>query len=231
MNIKKSIPNTITCCSLLSGCVAVLLALRGDLQWAAYWVMAAAIFDFCDGLAARTLQAFSPIGKDLDSLSDMVSFGVAPGMIVFRLLEEACQTEPTMGFVPYLAFVIPVFSALRLAKFNIDERQTTSFIGMPVPAHALFWASLAVGAHATLTGGGVHPLALLAMVCMSSWLLVSEIPMFSLKFKDLSWAHNKLRFIFLLLCVVFLALWQVQGLAVCIVWYVLLSVLTARKTA
>ena len=131
MNIKKSIPNTITCCSLLSGCVAVLLALRGDLQWAAYWVMAAAVFDFCDGLAARTLQAFSPIGKDLDSLSDMVSFGVAPGMIVFRLLEEACQTEPTMGFVPYLAFVIPVFSALRLAKFNIDERQTTSFIGMP----------------------------------------------------------------------------------------------------
>ena len=135
------------------------------------------------------------------------------------------------AYFPYLAFLIAVFSGLRLAKFNNDTRQATSFVGLPVPANALFWASLAVGAHAFLTGGGVHPLVLLALVCLSSWLLVSEIPMFSLKFKDLSWTHNKLRFLFLLLCVVFLVLWQVQGLAVCIVWYVLLSVLTARKSA
>ena len=122
------------------------MALKGNLPMATLWVVVAAVFDFCDGFAARSLHAYSPMGKELDSLSDMVSFGVAPGMIAYWLLEQACMTAPALGsaapYIPYLALVIPVFSGLRLAKFNIDERQTTSFIGMPVPAHALFWASI-----------------------------------------------------------------------------------------
>lgn len=230
MNIKKSIPNTITCCSLLSGCVAVLLALRGDLQWAAYWVMAAAVFDFCDGLAARTLQAFSPIGKDLDSLSDMVSFGVAPGMIVFRLLEEACQTEPAMAFVPYLAFVIPVFSALRLAKFNIDERQTTSFIGMPVPAHALFWASIGHALQDAVPVGHIGFIAGVVVVAfLLSFLLVSEVPMFSLKVKSLKWKGNEYRYLLVIWAVVFVASLGVLGIAGAILLYIVLSFFNKGK--
>ncbi len=232
--ITRYIPNTLTCLNLFSGCVAAVMAFQFKYDLALLFIVIGAVFDFFDGLAARALNAHSVIGKDLDSLADDICFGLAPSVVVFSLFREMPYPEWMSGvsaYFPYLAFLIAVFSGLRLAKFNNDTRQTTSFVGLPVPANALFWASLAVGAHATLTGGGVHPLALLAMVCVSSWLLVSEIPMFSLKFKDLSWAHNKLRFLFLLVCVVFLAVWQVQGLAVCIVWYVLLSILTARKSA
>ena len=135
MSIKNSIPNFVTCCSLMSGCIACIMALRGNLPMATLWIVIASVFDFGDGFAARSLHAYSPMGKELDSLSDMVSFGVAPGMIVYWLLEQACMTAPVLGeaagYVPYMALVIPVFSGLRLAKFNIDERQTTSFIGMP----------------------------------------------------------------------------------------------------
>ena len=231
MNIKKSIPNTITCCSLLSGCVAVLLALRGDLQWAAYWVMAAAIFDFCDGLAARTLQAFSPIGKDLDSLADDVSFGVAPSIIIFSLFKEMHYPEALTSiahYLPYTAFLISVFSALRLAKFNNDTRQTSSFVGLPVPANALFWASLVVGNHDWLLSK-CNPICLLILVCLFSWLLVSEIPMFSLKFKNLSWKDNKVSFIFLIICIPLLIFLKILGFAAIIVWYILLSVLTQKR--
>ena len=145
MSIRKHIPNTITCLSLLSGCVASVMALHGNLLSALIWIIIAAVFDFCDGFAARLLKAYSPMGKELDSLSDMVSFGFAPGMVVYWLLGEASTALPFGSlntYIPYLAFVIPTFSGLRLAKFNIDERQTTSFIGLPVPAHALFWASV-----------------------------------------------------------------------------------------
>ena len=232
--ITRHIPNTLTCLNLFSGCVAAVMAFQFKYELALLFIVIGAVFDFFDGLAARALDAHSIIGKDLDSLADDICFGLAPSVVVFSLFREMPYPDGMSGvsaYFPYLAFLIAVFSGLRLAKFNNDTRQATSFVGLPVPANALFWASLAVGAHAFLTGGGVHPLVLLALVCLSSWLLVSEIPMFSLKFKDLSWMHNKLRFLFLLLCVVFLVLWQVQGLAVCIVWYVLLSVLTARKSA
>ena len=208
------------------------MAFQFKYDLALLFIIIGAVFDFFDGLAARALNAHSPIGKDLDSLADDICFGLAPSVVVFSLFREMPYPAWMAGvsaYFPYLAFLIAVFSGLRLAKFNNDTRQTTSFVGLPVPANALFWASLAVGFHAFLTGGGVHPLVLLVGVCLSSWLLVSEIPMFSLKFKDLSWAHNKLRFLFLLLCVALLVLWQVQGLAVCIVWYVLLSVFTGKK--
>ena len=208
------------------------MAFQFKYDLALLFIIIGAVFDFFDGLAARALHVHSVIGKDLDSLADDICFGLAPSVVVFSLFREMPYPAWMAGVsacFPYLAFLIAVFSGLRLAKFNNDTRQTTSFVGLPVPANALFWASLAVGFHAFLTGGGVHPLVLLVGVCLSSWLLVSEIPMFSLKFKDLSWVHNKLRFLFLLLCVAFLAFLQVQGLAVCIVWYVLLSVFTGKK--
>jgi len=137
--IKKHIPNSITCLNLFSGCVAVFLAFKGNYEGAIIAILLAAVFDFFDGFAARLLKAYSPMGKELDSLADMVSFGVAPGAIVFSLLSETNVCE----WLPFLAFLIPVFSGLRLAKFNIDERQTTSFIGLPTPANAIFWAGLA----------------------------------------------------------------------------------------
>lgn len=231
MNIRKHIPNTITCMSLVSGCIATVVALQGDLLWAAIWIIIAAVFDFMDGFAARLLKAYSPMGKELDSLSDMVSFGVAPGMIVFWMLSQASLSLGEIGrYIPYLAFVIPAFSGLRLAKFNIDERQTTSFIGMPVPANALFWAS---------AGYSLAPLAqanpvlfivvTLAVALATSLLLVSEIPMFSLKIKSVAWKGNERRYILVGCAVLFVALFGMLGIAGTILLYLLLSIFNKRQ--
>lgn len=233
MKIKQYIPNTITCCNLVSGCIASVMAFEGHLLYAAAWIIAAAIFDFFDGLAARLLKAYSPLGKELDSLADMVSFGVAPGMILFFLLREAAPALP-LGqcntYVPYLAFVIPAFSGLRLAKFNIDTRQTTSFIGLPVPAHALFWAS---------AGHAVQPLAVanpalftllaIPVAVASSLLLVAEIPMFSLKIKSLSWKGNELRYILAACAVLFTVVWGFLGIAGTILLYIILSIFNRKS--
>lgn len=230
--ITRHIPNTLTCLNLFSGCVAAVMAFQYMYDWALLFIIIGAVFDFFDGMSARLLHVYSNIGKDLDSLADDICFGLAPSVVVFSLFREMPYPLWMSGiasYFPYTAFLIAVFSGLRLAKFNNDTRQTTSFIGLPVPANALFWASFAVGFHTVLTDGSFHPLLLLMIVCLSSWMLVSEIPMFSLKFKDLSWAHNKLRFVFLLFCVIFLAGWQIKGLFLCICWYVLLSLGTCWK--
>ena len=219
MSIRKHIPNTITCLSLLSGCVASVMALHGNLLSALIWIIIAAVFDFCDGFAARLLKAYSPMGKELDSLSDMVSFGFAPGMVVYWLLGEASTALPFGSlntYIPYLAFVIPTFSGLRLAKFNIDERQTTSFIGLPVPAHALFWASV---------GYSVLPVIL---AFITSLLLVSEIPMFSLKVKSLAWKGNELRYILIACAIIFVALWGFLGISGTILLYIVLSIFNKK---
>ena len=230
--ITRYIPNTLTCLNLFSGCVAAVMAFQLKYELALLFIIIGAVFDFFDGLAARALHAYSNIGKDLDSLADDISFGLAPAVVVFSLLQEMPYPpylQSIEPYFPYVAFLIAVFSGLRLAKFNNDTRQTTSFIGLPVPANALFWASLVVGFHPWLTDGTMNPLVLLVLVCLSSWLLVSEVPMFSLKFKSLSWADNKLRFLFLAVCIVLLACLQVKGLSACIVWYVLLSLCTAKR--
>jgi CDP-diacylglycerol--serine O-phosphatidyltransferase len=230
--ITRHIPNTVTCLNLFSGCIACVMAFEADYTWAALFILCSAVFDFLDGLIARLLKAYSPMGKELDSLADAVSFGVAPALIVFSLFEEVHYPEYLTGienYLPYTAFLIAVFSALRLARFNIDERQTGSFIGLPVPANALFWASLVLGAHDFLTSPHFNAVYLAALVVLFSGLLVSEIPMFALKFKNLSWAANKTAFIFLLTCIPLLAFLQTGGLAACIVWYILLSLLTKAK--
>jgi CDP-diacylglycerol--serine O-phosphatidyltransferase len=205
------------------------MAFHANFEMAMLFIVIGAVFDFFDGLAARLLHAYSNIGKDLDSLADDVSFGVAPALIVFSLFKEINYPDYLSflaNWLPYAAFLIAIFSALRLAKFNNDTRQTTSFIGLPVPANALFWASLVAGCKPIAS---YHPLLTLTLVCLFSWLLVSEIPMFSLKFKNLSWKDNKIAFIFVIISAILLITLKIAGFAAVIVWYILLSILTQKK--
>ena len=227
--ITRHIPNALTCMNLFSGCIACVMAFHANFEMAMLFIVIGAVFDFFDGLAARLLHAYSNIGKDLDSLADDVSFGVAPALIVFSLFKEINYPDYLSflaNWLPYAAFLIAIFSALRLAKFNNDTRQTTSFIGLPVPANALFWASLVAGCEPIAS---YHPLLTLALVCLFSWLLVSEIPMFSLKFKNLSWKDNKIAFTFIIISAILLITLKIAGFAAVIVWYILLSILTQKK--
>lgn len=227
--ITRHIPNALTCMNLFSGCIACVMAFHANFEMAMLFIVIGAVFDFFDGLAARLLHAYSNIGKDLDSLADDVSFGVAPALIVFSLFKQIDYPDYLSflaNWLPYAAFLIAIFSALRLAKFNNDTRQTTSFIGLPVPANALFWASLIAGCKPIAS---YHPLLTLALVCLFSWLLVSEIPMFSLKFKNLSWKDNKIAFIFVIISAILLITLKIAGFAAVIVWYILLSILTQKK--
>jgi len=218
MKIKNHIPNFITSLNLFSGCVAVLLAFEGNYEGAMIAILLSAVFDFFDGFAARLLKSYSPMGKELDSLADVVSFGVAPGAIVFSLLLKTGINE----WLPYLAFLIPVFSALRLAKFNIDERQSSSFIGLPTPANAIFWAGMAFSFSGLLIS---NPGLLVALTLVFSYLLVAEIPMFSLKFKNAKWSSNQIQYFFLMGCAGILIAFRLNAFAIIIAWYIVLSVL------
>jgi len=215
--MKKHIPNFITCLNLFSGCVGVYLAFRGNFQGAFTAVIVSAVFDFFDGFAARMLKAYSPMGKELDSLADMVSFGVLPGAMVFSLLSKTEMNE----WLPYLAFIIPVFSGLRLAKFNIDERQTSSFIGLPTPANAIFWGGLILSFESFLSS---YTWLLIILILLFSYLLVAEIPMFSLKFKNYAWNSNQTQYLFLIGCAVILAVFQLSAFPILIGWYIALSI-------
>ena len=226
--MKRHIPNTITCLNLVSGCIAIVCAIAmNDARLALLWIVIGAVFDFFDGMSARLLHVSSPIGKELDSLADVVTFGVAPSAIVFSMLNAQCSM--LNEYLPYLAFVMAAFSALRLAKFNLDERQTTSFIGLPTPANALFWGSLVVGFGEELTSIPYYIYIVLAMVLLSSYLLVAELPLFALKFKHWGWKGNEVKYIFIATSALILALMTIKGIAVVIAWYVLLSVVTAKK--
>ncbi|WP_373720257.1 CDP-diacylglycerol--serine O-phosphatidyltransferase [Bacteroides heparinolyticus] len=230
--ITRHIPNTLTCLNLFSGCIACVMVFEARYEAALGFIILSAAFDFFDGMMARVLNAHSAIGKDLDSLADDISFGVAPSLIVFSLFKEMNYPEAMASmasYFPYLAFLLAVFSALRLAKFNNDTRQTSSFVGLPVPANALFWASLAAGGHSWLTSDSLYPICLLLLVGLFSWLLVSEIPMFSLKFKNLSWKDNKVSFVFLIACIPLLLFMGVCSFSVIIVWYILLSLVTKKS--
>ena len=192
------------------------------------------MFYFFDGMSARLLGVSSPIGKELDSLADCITFGLAPSAIIYTFLSTQPWLElvPVVGrYVPYTAFVLAAFSALRLAKFNLDERQTTSFIGMPTPANALFWASLIVGSEGWLSSSPLTVAAVVVMVFVCSWLLVAEIPMFALKFKTWGWRGNGLKYVFIATSAVLLAVFRLSGFAAVVAWYVLLSVLSNRNKA
>ena len=218
---KKHIPNTITCLNLISGCIATYWAFEGAPERALLFIVIGAVFDFFDGMSARLLHVSSPIGKELDSLADDITFGFAPSAIVFDYLSDhPSEIFPQM---PYLAFVMAAFSALRLAKFNLDERQALGFIGLPTPANTLFWGSLVVGCGDWLTTLPHAAWIVLAGVFVSCYLLVSEIPMFALKFKTWGWKGNETKYIFLMTCIPLLLLLGVSGLAAVIAWYVILS--------
>jgi CDP-diacylglycerol---serine O-phosphatidyltransferase len=232
--MKKHIPNFITCLNLFSGCVAVYFIFQNELVYASYLVGLAAVFDFLDGMLARVLGAYSEIGKQLDSLADMVSFGFVPGAMMFMLLQRVGGNFfIPETILPFFGFIITVFSALRLAKFNIDTRQTTSFIGLPTPACAIFVASLPL----ILNNGDLmffelilSPTTLLITTFILSYLLVAELPLFALKFKSLTWADNSVRFIFVGLSVILLALLNFAAIPLIIVLYIVLSIFN-KQTA
>ena len=219
--IKKHIPNTITCCNLISGCIATYFAFSGDYRTALLFIIIGAVFDFFDGMVARLLHVSSPIGKELDSLADDITFGFAPAAIIFSYL--APLTSHLSPLTPYLAFVLAAFSALRLAKFNLDERQALGFIGLPTPANALFWGALIGGLHGSQIYFEGMEWCIIAGLLISSFLLVCELPMFALKFKTWGWKGNEIKYIFLLTCIPML-FFGIFGLAAIIAWYVILSV-------
>lgn len=231
--MKKSIPNSITCLNLFTGCVAIFAAFQGSLEFAALLVYLAAFFDFLDGMIARLLHAYSEIGKQLDSLADMVSFGVLPGVIMFKLMEKAIRNSATaslemMELFPFFAFIMVIFSALRLAKFNIDSRQTSSFIGVPTPANTLLISSLPLILDNDVFGLQnfiLNPIVLGILTAVMSLLLVAEIPLFALKFKNLSWKDNSVRFIFLLMALPLLFLLKFAAIPIIILLYIILSLI------
>ncbi len=218
--MKKHIPNFITCLNLFAGSIAVYYAFQGNYPIVMLLVIIAAVFDFFDGFAARLLNAYSPMGKEMDSLADVISFGLAPGVVAFSLLSQSGLPL----WVNFAGMIIPTFSALRLAKFNIDERQSSSFIGLPTPANALFWIGLAYSFSDFLIANNW---LVIILILIFSGLLVAEIPMFSLKFKSFGWGNNQLQYIFLIVCIILLIMLQLDAFAPIILWYILLSIAIA----
>ena len=225
--MKNQIPNALTSFNLVFGCLAIIAALEGRLTDASLFIGAAAVIDFFDGFAARALKAQSEIGKQLDSLADVVSFGVAPGMI-FYMLAGQCFAPSGFCINRYLPFLIPVFSALRLAKFNIDTRQSNSFIGLPTPANAVFIASIPfiiMYDHFGVASFFQHPYFLILFPILSAYMLVSELPLIALKFKNFTWVDNKSTYIFLALSLVSLCVFQFLGIAISILIYIIVSII------
>lgn len=218
--MKKHLPNFLTCCNLICGCLGVVFVLDGRDFPAAYFVWLAGLFDFFDGFAARMLKVTSPIGKELDSLADMVSFGLLPSVVMYKMISESTD----MSVLPYIAFTIAVFSALRLAIFNVDETQTDSFRGLNTPANTLFITSLPLLYNRVGTWLN-DPRVLVAITLVFSFLLVSRIRFFAFKFKNFSWGDNKIRFTFLLLAVLLLITLKVLAIPIIIILYIVFSLI------
>jgi CDP-diacylglycerol--serine O-phosphatidyltransferase len=238
MRIQNHIPNFITCCNLLCGCYGIVLAFNGHTEWAVYLIVLACLFDFLDGFAARILKATSPIGKDLDSLADMVTFGVLPGLLMFHMLDShfhfVAETGASNRFLVLASLLIPVFSALRLAKFNNDVRQSDKFIGLPTPANALFLGSLAYlsvqpSADYYFIAWLLKPGTLVLITLFFSFLLVAELPLIALKFKNFGWKDNKMRYSLLLLSLV-LAVWlKFAAVPAIIILYLVFSLIENKR--
>jgi CDP-diacylglycerol--serine O-phosphatidyltransferase len=229
--MKKHIPNSVTCLNLFSGCLGIVFAFQGNLAWASYAIVIAAVFDFFDGMLARLLKAYSEIGKELDSLADMVSFGVLPSVIIYQLFALSPQIDFGDSWLSYSAFIIAVFSALRLAKFNIDTRQSENFIGLPTPANALLIASfpLIIGDSNTYFAGFIlNQWFLVIFSIIMSLLLVAEVPLISLKFKSLKIKENLLRYVLIISSVLLLLFLKFEAVPVIIIIYFLISLVQFR---
>ncbi len=225
--VKKHVPNAITCANLFSGCVGIVFAFQGELIVAAYAVLLAAIFDFFDGFASRVLQSFSGIGKELDSLADMVSFGVLPSVILYQLFLQAPQIDKVSPYLNFIAFLIPVFSALRLAKFNTDTRQAEIFIGLPTPANGMLIGSfpLIMDQYPNLNRYILNPYGLSAFALIMCGLLVAEMPLMSLKFKNRNFNKNIYRYLLLLFSAILILFFKFAAVPVVILFYIVLSVI------
>ena len=228
MKIVKHIPNAITCCNLLSGCASILLTFTGHLELAGLMIFMAAVFDFFDGFAARLLKAYSPLGAQLDSLCDVVSFGVAPSFIMYHYLNQVVSLElGSVNVAAFAAFFLAIFAALRLAKFNIDDRQTTSFIGLPTPAMGIFVASLPFTLrHESLAFMGAlmtNPFFLFGVVALFSYLMVSEIPFFSLKVKSLKFKENKHLYLVALFAIIKVAIFGLAAIPFVMLFYIIVA--------
>ena len=233
--MKLLVPNIFTISNLLSGTLAIIAVFNGNYHLTLWLTVAALVFDFLDGLLARLLRVHSEMGKQLDSLADMVTFGVLPGLFVFHLLEQAQSlgSEPVPGFLPYIGLLIPAFTALRLAKFNLDERQTEHFIGLPSPASAFLIISLCFWGLTTKSEFTrqiiLHPFLMTIVTIGSSLLLVAELPLLSLKIKNLSWRENRGRFLLVLLAAIIILVFRFRALAFIVPLYLLLSLIFKPK--
>lgn len=226
--MKKQIPNLITLGNLLCGVLASLFAAVGHLNLAALFICLGIFLDFFDGMAARLLNVASPLGKELDSLADLVTSGVAPGFILMALLWD----NPISRWLSYIALLMPLFAAYRLAKFNLDTRQSHSFLGLPVPANALIWVGLALCGSDVLLLNNAITIILIVISLITNILMVSELPMFSLKFnfKDLSWRTNSIQYIFLIGCALIIILTrQWCAISLIILWYIIFSIITRKQ--
>jgi CDP-diacylglycerol--serine O-phosphatidyltransferase len=221
VNLKAQLPNFITLLNLLSGLLGILWVVEGQPLFGAYFVILAAGFDFLDGFAARLLKVQSDMGKELDSLADVVSFGVLPGILLYSLT----KTQTDSQFLPFLTLIIPLLSAYRLAKFNLDTRQSDRFLGLPTPANALLLSTLPhlVAHYPELAPWITSPIALVVIAWATSILLVSELPLIALKFKNSSFADNTYRYSLLLIGAICLTWLQLAGIPLVIFAYLLLS--------
>jgi CDP-diacylglycerol--serine O-phosphatidyltransferase len=229
MKIKKHIPNLITLINLFSGCIALVYASEANFEMAFFFVCLGIFFDFFDGFFARLLNVSSPLGLQLDSLADMVTSGVVPGFVMFKMLTNSVSSDPSLIYLSYLGFIITLGSCYRLANFNIDTRQTDSFIGLPTPANAIFILSLPLILKNTdslillelLTNCWV----LIIVTLVSAFILNAEIPLFALKIKKFNFKDNVLQIVFLLISLLLLIVFKFSGVALIIVFYVKLSVI------
>lgn len=236
MNLKKHIPNILTMLNLLCGCIAITNAISYELVNSAYCVMICAILDYLDGVSAKLLNSFSELGKQLDSLADMVSFGIVPSIIMFQLIRYPQGSDYTVGeytsmlaichFLSFTAFTIAICSAIRLGKFNINNNQSMSFIGLPTPANALLLSSLPVFTENNTFGINnfiLSPYFLMPTTILFSYLLLSNINLFNLKFVNFQWNENKIRYIFLALSAILVVFFKFSALPLIIILYILLS--------
>lgn len=236
MNIKKHIPNALTLLNLLSGLLALIAIFNGFYDHAFLFVSLGIFFDFWDGFLARKFGVAGPLGVQLDSLADMVTSGVVPGLLMYKLFDTIQQNQPEymlteetfyMGIIPYFGFLITLASCYRLANFNIDTRQTNSFIGLPTPANAMLVMSIPMiqyfGRYEWINGALDNPYVLLVITLVSTFLLNAEIPLFSLKFKKLNWAEAKLQICFVAFAVIMLVLFKFIAIPLIIISYIILS--------
>lgn len=236
MTIKSQIPNVITLLNLFSGCIAVVYASQGYFDWAFLFVCLGIFLDFFDGFFARMFKVQSELGLQLDSLADMVTSGVVPGLVMYQFLKLLVTDSGMFEFLPYIGFVITLGACYRLANFNIDTRQTDSFIGLPTPANALFIMSLPLvvlyGQDTIVSGLLNNQWVLVVISFLSAFIMNAEIPLFSLKIKNFSFKKNALQIFFLIISVILILLFRYLGIAMVILLYVVLSVfnnLLAKK--